>query len=184
MLRYLGLSSVALCIAATAATADVERYHFDLCTDHVIAAGWKSQETGAGAGTIAYDPDQNTLSVDLVVTGIAPEELASAGHHGGLGPIHIHNLPQGGPQFFVQHLPATIKPVGDGFTFILNDWPMEDPASDAKVSADFVISEIRAGNAYVGLHTHNQLCTNPAGQPMTCAAPATALSARIPQVNL
>lgn len=159
--------------------ADHHQFEFDLCTAHEVAAKWNSQENGAGGGTITYDPAEGRLSVALSVTGLFPEMLANAGHHGGLGAIHIHNLPQGGPTFFVQHLPGEISESADGFRFTLVDWKMENPGGGADVGVDFVLSEMLSGNAFVGLHTHNMQCSNAEGRTIPCAAPATALSGQV-----
>ncbi|TVP71395.1 MAG: CHRD domain-containing protein [Rhodobacteraceae bacterium] len=179
MSRFVSLIVAVTLVPTTDLKADQHQFEFELCTLHEVAAKWRSQEEGTGIGTITYDTAQGTLSFALSVTGVFPEMLASVGHHGGLGAIHIHNLPQGGPDFFVQHLPGEISEQADGFDFTLADWVMENPGGGADVGADFVLFEMLSGNAFVGLHTHNMQCANAEGRTIPCAAPATALSGQI-----
>lgn len=173
------------CVAMAAAMAMVgmpglaEGYKAELGTSHEVAGSWKSQQAGSAVATFDLSEDGSTLSLELVVTGVKLDELAAAGKDGAFGPIHIHNTPQGGPNFFVLQLPGDYVATEDGFTLTLTDWTIEAPKGGAKVDAAFVVEEIRAGRAYVGLHTHNMLCADSDGKSMPCAAPATALSGAI-----
>lgn len=176
-MRKLFVSSCTLLAFATMANAEL--FSAELTIQHEVAASWKSEETGSADAQLRISEDGKSLSVFINVRGIGLSELASAGHHGSLGPIHIHNLPQGGDQFFVLQLPGQFDATGDGFTLTLEDWPIEAPGGGAKVSPKFVVEEIRSGNAYFGLHTSNVLCENADGQSIECAAPATALSGQI-----
>lgn len=133
--------------------------------------------------TLALSEDGTKLDLDLTATGIRMDELAAAGPEGVLGTIHIHNLPQGGPNFFVLQLPGTFAETEDGFTLTLKDWTIEAPKGGAKVDAAFIVNEIRAGNGYIGLHTLNLLCRDKTDMEIACAAPATALSGQITKVG-
>lgn len=173
------------CVVVAAALAGfgmpglAEPYTAELGTAHEVAHGWKSQQSGSAVAKINLSEDGTTLDFDLVVTGVKLDELAAAGKDGAFGPIHIHNTPQGGPNFFVLQLPGVYVPSEDGFTLTLTDWVIEAPKGGAKVDAAFVVEEIRSGRAYVGLHTHNMLCADSEGKSVPCAAPATALSGAI-----
>lgn len=156
-----------------------ETYNSTLDTDHEVADSWQSQQSGAAVATINLSDDGKRLSFDMVVTGLRLDDLAAAGKGGALGPIHIHNTPQGGEKFFVLQLPGEYVETEDGFTLTLTDWVIESPKGGAKVDAAFVVSEIRNGNAYIGLHTDNILCSSSEGKSVACAAPATALSGAI-----
>lgn len=168
-------SASAFC--ANASFAEV--YTAELTTAHEIAARWKSQQTGGATAQVVLSDDGTRLDLELMVTGVTPQELAAAGPEGVLGSMHIHNLPQGGPNFFALQLPGTIEPTVDGFKLVLTDWKIEPPKGGAKVDAAFVVGEIKSGNAYIGLHTTNLLCQDGKGNKTACAAPATALSGQI-----
>lgn len=156
-----------------------ESYTAELTNAHAVAAGWKSQQSGGATAQIDLSPDGTTLSLTLQVTGVALDELAAAGKGGVLGPIHIHNAPQGNPEFFVLQLPGSYVETKDGFDLVLKDWTIEAPKGGAKVDAAFVVEQIRKGNAYIGLHTENGICKDAEGKDIACAAPATALSGQI-----
>lgn len=144
------------------------------------AAGWGSREAGRGHAVIELSPDRRRIAfLQLVLDGVPRDVLADAGGRPELGPIHIHNHPQGGPQFFVLQLPGSYAEIDGTTVLTLRDWEIEAPLGGAQVTPEFVVAEILAGNAYFGVHTHNQLCHDRAGQPATCAAPATALSGDI-----
>lgn len=160
-----------------------ESYKASLTNTHEIAAKWKSQQGGTVDVTVALSEDGTKLDFDLVATGLKMDELAAAGPEGVLGTIHIHNLPQGGPNFFVLQLPGTFAETADGFALTLKDWTVEAPKGGAKVDAAFVVDEIRKGNAYIGLHTVNLLCRDKTDMEIACAAPATALSGQISKVE-
>lgn len=169
----------ATCLSAFVVPAFAESYHAELTADHDVAKSWRSQQTGSAKANLKLSDDGSLLTLKLQVTGVKLDELAAAGKDGLLGPIHIHNSPQGGPNFFVLQLPGKYKASQDGFTLTLTDWKIEAPMGGAKVTADFVVNEIRNGKAYIGLHTANARCLNSANVSVPCAAPATALSGQL-----
>ena len=81
-----------------------------------------------------------------------------------LQPFHFHNLPQGGPTFFVQQLfdvdpetgeilTATLENTESGFVFSIDEaYDLRPPVNDP-ARAEFVASSILSGDAYLGLHT-------------------------------
>lgn len=158
------------------ANAQQQEFVADICGQHLVSSTWGSQHTATGKAQLHVNPETNRLSLELNVRDFSPEDFAPAGPDGILGAIHIHNYPQGGPRFFVQQLPGQVTPTDTGFTFSLKDWPMSPPKGGAKVSVEFVISEILSGNAYIGVHSSQILCSDAARRDIACAAPATALS--------
>ncbi len=174
--RYIFLAAATLLIGLP---CFAEGYTAELVASHEIARNWKSQQSGGALAQIDISDDGTKLSLHLTVAGVKLDELAAAGKNGALGPVHIHNTPQGGPNFFVLQLPGEYTATDDGFTLSLSDWTIEAPKGGAKVDAAFVVEEIRAGRAYVGLHTENMLCEDSDGKSVPCAAPATALSGAI-----
>lgn len=166
-------------VCAMVLPANAEAYRAKLTRDHDIAKNWRSQQAGYGNAKLKLSEDGTHLTLELKVTGIKLDELSAAGKGGVLGPIHIHNSPQGGPNFFILQLPGDYKATKDGFTLTLTDWEIEAPLGGAKVDADFVVNEIRSGKAYIGLHTANAKCLNSADVSVPCAAPATALSGQL-----
>ncbi len=156
-----------------------ESYSATLVAGHEIAHGWKSHHSGSGFSDIELSDDGAKLSLHLTVTGVKIAKLAAAGKNGALGAVHIHSMPQGGPNFFVLQLPGIYTATPDGFTLVLDNWTIEAPKGGAKVDAPFVVEEIRSGRAYVGLHTEDMLCEDAKGISIPCAAPATALSGAI-----
>jgi hypothetical protein len=151
---------------------------------HHVSEHWGSTVPGSGAAYILFDTE-NLLIKEMVmrVDGIAPEALANAGPNGSFGSIHIHNYPQGGPDFFIQQLPGDITATPTGFEFRLSNWKVEAPLGRKHdgIDAAFVLQEIVAGNAYFGLHTTHALCPGNTkdGVAGTCAAPGTALSGHL-----
>ncbi|MEI6799648.1 MAG: CHRD domain-containing protein [Pseudomonadota bacterium] len=160
-----------------------ESYSAKLLTSHEVAHIWKSHQSGSGLADIVLSQDGTKLSLHLAVTGVKIAELSAAGKNGVLGPVHIHDMPQGGPNFFVLQLPGVYAATEDGFTLTLDNWTIEPPKGGAKVDAAFVVAEIRAGKAYIGLHTQDMLCQDAKGKTIACAAPATALSGAIVKSN-
>lgn len=156
--------------------AEQVEFRADICSQQTISKSWASQHQGTGHAQLRMNPITGVMSVQLDVRGVSLDELAPAGPKGALGAIHIHNYPQGGPDFFVQQLPGDFIPTDNGFRFALKDWPMVAPAGGANVSVAFVISEVLSGNAYIGLHSKQILCANKLEEDIACAAPATALS--------
>lgn len=83
----------------------------------------------------------------------------------GTQPFHFHNAPQGGPQFFVQQLfdinsstgniiTASLENTEAGFSFTIDSpYTLRPPVNRPTLGVDFVISEILAGNSYLGIHT-------------------------------
>lgn len=154
----------------------------NLSSDHEISANWGSSVAATGTGEIQFD--RETGKIDMLrikVDGIKVDELAPAGPNGVLGAIHIHNYPQGGPKFFVQHLPAELTATETGFVFELSDWVVEAPKVKPGLTADFVLSEIENGNAYFGVHSVHDACpkNKKDGVAGTCAAPGTAISGHL-----
>jgi hypothetical protein len=153
-----------------------------LSPEHEISANWGSSVAATGSGEIQFDRETGKIDVlRIKVDGIKIDELAPAGPNGVLGAIHIHNYPQGGPQFFVQHLPGKLTATETGFVFELSDWIVEDPKVKPGLTADFVLSEIENGNAYFGLHSVHHACpkNQKDGVAGTCAAPGTAISGHL-----
>lgn len=185
MITRLFLGAAFACAAAIPlpSAADVTRAVSEMRASHPTSANWGSTHEGWGAASLTYNRDEGRI-IELVMTisGVAPDTLASAGPGGVLGPIHIHNYPQGGPDFFVQQMPGEIEATEDGFIYRVSNWTME-PAmvGPDHVDVDFVLSEIAAGNAYFGLHTTDAFCpgNKKEGVAGTCAAPGTALSGHI-----
>lgn len=175
----LQLAVITTCLSALAIPAIAESYRANLTAEHEVAKSWRSQQTGSAKADVKLSEDGSLLTLNLQVKGVKLDELAAAGKGGALGPIHIHNAPQGGPNFFVLQLPGQYKATKDGFTLTLKDWKIEAPLGGAKVDAAFVVSEIRSGKAYIGLHTANAKCLDSADASVPCAAPATALSGQL-----
>jgi hypothetical protein len=161
------------------AAHSTEHYVARLDNRHEVAAAWKSQQSGSGVAQIRLSDTGTMLDLDMEVSGVSLEQLAPAGPKGALGAIHIYNMPQNGPNFFVLQLPGTYVRTKDGFRLSLVNWKIPAPAGGAKVSAESVVKEIKAGHAYFGLHTADLQCLGSGGKVVACAAPATALSGRI-----
>lgn len=164
------------------AAAEVARAVAEMRNNHETSAHWGSAVPGQGAASLIFDAEAGTiLELVMRIDGISPETLANAGPNGVLGPIHIHNYPQGGPNFFVQQLPGEIEETETGFIFRLSNWTVEDPKVGPDGGAAFVLSEVANGNAYFGLHTSHTLCpgNQKEGMENLCAAPGTALSGHI-----
>ena len=182
-LEKLGIALTITCALMPGfAAAELRRAVSDIGPGHEVAARWGSAVPGHGAAYMLFDPEAGEI-IELVmrIDGVPPETLAAVGPEGRLGAIHIHNYPQGGPDFFVQQLPGTITATDTGFEFRLETWLMEDPLVGPEGGAAFVLSEVMAGNAYFGMHTTDALC--PANQKpgieTLCKAPATALSGHL-----
>lgn len=178
------VASLCFATCASPALSEVFRATAELSRDHSIAHGWGSSVEGTGYAFIDIDLEARTLTHLLIhVYGIFPADLATAGPGGALGAIHFHNYPQGGPNFFVQQLPGTTTRTDYGMQFELENWLFEDPLVGAErgLTAQFVIDEIVAGNAYIGLHTSHTLCSQNqrGGHNGSCAAPGTALSGHV-----
>ncbi|GAA4224564.1 hypothetical protein GCM10022290_28330 [Sagittula marina] len=164
------------------AGAEVVRAVSEMRASHAVSAHWGSSVPAQGAASLTYDRDTGTI-IELVMTidGTSTDDLAPAGPGGMLGSIHIHNYPQGGPNFFIQQLPGEFEETDSGFVFRVSNWKVEDPIVGPEGGADFVLSEVERGNAYFGLHTNHALCPGNTkdGVAGTCAAPGTALSGHI-----
>lgn len=173
------------CWLAQACPASSKTLEFvaHICSNHVVSDTWQSKHPALGRVSMRLDTDSARLSLDMSVSNFSEDELAAAGPSGVLGAIHIHNLPQGGPQFFVQQLPGKIISTDTGFDFILENWSMTAPMGGAKVSVEFVIAEILSGNAYIGVHSSRILCEDATRREVACSAPATALSGTLIPVN-
>lgn len=169
-------------VVAVSANADTLRAVSALSGQHASSSHWDSDVPASGAAYVEIDVTSNRiLDLVIVIEGIAPEQLAPAGPNGMFGAIHIHNYPQGGPNFFIQQLPGEVVRTESGFEFHLDDWFMEDPIVGPSGGAAFVVSEVQSGNAYFGLHTNHTLCRGHTthGADRSCAAPATAISGHI-----
>ncbi|GGB18840.1 hypothetical protein [Allosediminivita pacifica] len=172
-----------LCLMAAApAAAEMSRAVTEISPGHEVAAHWGSTVPGKGAAYILFDPEAGHIKeLVLRIDGVPPDRLANAGPEGLFGPVHIHNYPQGGPDFFILQLPGEFTATETGFEFRLEDWSVEAPLGRKHdgIDATFVMSEIVAGNAYLGLHTDHALCPGNAAGADICAAPATALSGHL-----
>jgi hypothetical protein len=166
------------------AQAQMDRIASELSAQHEIARGWGSELQASGSAYMLFDAAAGRI-VELVMTleGIGIADLAPAGPDGASGAIHIHNYPQGGPDFFVQQLPGTLTETATGIEFRLENWVMEDPLGRKHdgIDAAFVMREVVAGNAYFGVHTIHAACPahDTGAAAGTCAAPATALSGHL-----
>ena len=174
---------VALCLLTAApAAAELSRAVSEIGPDHEVAAHWGSTVPGKGAAYILFDQEAGHIKeLVLRIDGVPHDRLANAGPEGLFGPVHIHNYPQGGPDFFILQLPGDFTATETGFEFRLENWQVEAPLGRKHdgIDAAFVMSEIVAGNAYFGVHTDHALCPGNSGAANICAAPATALSGRL-----
>ncbi|WP_158968475.1 CHRD domain-containing protein [Chachezhania sediminis] len=183
VLRVLAIPALSV-FAPHLLAAEIVHANSHLSSDHEIAAHWGSSLAASGQAMIEIEPATGILRYLRVdVDGLAPDELAHAGPNGALGPIHFHNYPQGGPQFFVQQLPGTISATERGLRLEVTDWKMDAPmvGQERGLTAAFVIQEILDGNAYIGLHTTHTACpqNRATGLENSCAAPGTAISGHI-----
>jgi len=172
----------ALCLlVGSPAMAELKRVVSELHSGHAIAAHWESTLDAKGAAYMVYDPEKGRI-IELVmqIDGITSEDLASAGPEGAFGAIHIHNYPQGGPDFFILQLPGEVAQIAGGVEFRLEDWQIEAPLGRKHdgIDAAFVLAEIAKGNAYFGFHTHDRARPRNQKPSMVAAgaAPGTALS--------
>ncbi|NIZ09770.1 hypothetical protein [Pseudooceanicola sp. HF7] len=141
VLRILAIPALSV-FAPHMLAAEVVQANSHLSSDHEISAHWGSSLTATGQATIEIEPDTGILRYLRVdVDGIAPDQLANAGPNGALGPIHFHNYPQGGPQFFVQQLPGTISATETGLRLEVTDWKMDAPmvGQERGLTAAFVV---------------------------------------------
>jgi hypothetical protein len=170
--------------AVQPAQAQMDRIASELSAEHEVARAWGSQVQASGSAYMLFDAATGRI-VELVMTldGVSAADLAPAGPKGAFGAIHIHNYPQGGPDFFVQQLPGTITETDTGIEFRLENWTLEDPLGRKHdgIDAAFVMAEVMAGNAYFGVHTTDLACpeNRKDGIEGSCAAPATALSGHL-----
>lgn len=136
---------------------------------------WGSQAGGYGIATLRFSTSPPIIhNLQVFVANVSVSMLASAGPGGVLGPMHFHNFPQGGPNFFVQQLPGTYYNYGKHFFFELKEWKMGSPGNRRDLPPSFVLQEILDGNVYLGIHTNEIKCFDAPND--SCAAPGTAIA--------
>lgn len=156
----------------------------ELDNTHPTPVSWGSQDMSTGYARVLIDLNTMTIhQMEMVVDGMFasgdPETTNMLQQNTStVQPFHFHNLPQGGPKFFVQQLfdydseageisTATLENTETGFRFAIDESyalraPVNDPAR-----AEFVTPELIAGTGYLGLHTE------------ALPVPATALAGQI-----
>jgi hypothetical protein len=165
-MKLFALATAAMVALATPVAAQ-ETFTATLTNDHEIAQNWNSILDAQGEVLIIVDGDN--VEIVIEVDGITAADLATEMP----GPFHIHNFPQGGENFIVQGFDWNITDTDTGILVTA-----QGPAPDALTGQDFdfVVEEMRNGNAYFAVHTVGEDCTDVTGETTWCAAPMTALA--------
>jgi hypothetical protein len=137
---------------------------------HPVPVSWDSQDSATGQARVLIDLDARVIyRMEMVVDGLFADGDPAAqnvlqDNVTTTQPFHFHNLPQGGPTFFVQQLfdtdpetgeitTATLENTATGLRFAIDEtYALRAPVNNPDL-ADVVATDILAGNGYLGLHT-------------------------------
>lgn len=154
---------------------DVERdnlayFTVELDNTHPVPESWGSQDASTGYARILIDLGTREIHrMEMVLDGMyafgdPDTQNILQQNFSTTQPFHFHNLPQGGPNFFVQQLfdfdagsneisTASLENTETGFRFSIEEtYALRPPVNNPDLE-DVVVEEILAGNGYLGLHT-------------------------------
>jgi hypothetical protein len=142
----------------------------ELDNTHPTPVSWNSQDTSTGFARVLIDLETREIfRMEMVMEGMFafgdPESQNILQQNlDTVQPFHFHNVPQGGPQFFVQQLfdydqeageitTATLENTDTGFRFEIDEtYAMRPPVNNPALE-DVVSEALLDGTGYLGLHT-------------------------------
>lgn len=145
-------AATALLALCGVASADIIEYNFYLSGEQEVPP---NDTHAVGAAQLLYDTDDQTFDLDIMVFGIALDDLLGVGPNN--SPVHIHMAPPGsnGPIVIDLGFISSFVDDGQGIRYQVSGELFGGTYGDISSDPNDNEAALFAGNLYVNIHTED-----------------------------
>ena len=122
-----------------------------------VTAPTNTGSVATGEARVSVDTGAQTVSVQMAISGITPDDLWDHVIHAGMGPVHLHLYAANGDISLLVPFPygAGYAATPDGFTLAVENYPYAEGAAvlQSDMSFDTFIATLGGEFVYLNIHT-------------------------------